>query len=182
MQSNLFFDILELYRIGQVQIFQFCPHKIPCPDTDDNLHEINITMKKNVVLNLCIELTYFDATQFYFLGYFIIIFMIIMILTIMKIMPPLGADAKAFFDEVLPMFSSIVRDGDLDRFAKQSDSRLPCFSYVGPILHRGRTTCLLGTYVHAYMFLIIFRFLYYPVFSGHVLWFFVLCIEICILP
>lgn len=69
----------------------------------------------------------------------------------MKIMLPLGADAKAFFDEVLPMFSSIVRDGDLDRFAKQSDSRLPCFSYVGPILHRGRTTCLLGMYVRVYV-------------------------------
>jgi hypothetical protein len=56
-----------------------------------------------------------------------------------------GADAKAFFDEVLPMFSSIVRDGDLERFAQQPDSKLPRFSYVGPILHRGRTTCLLGT-------------------------------------
>ena len=71
-----------------------------------------------------------------------------------EIVPPTGADAKAFFDEVLPMFSSIVRDGDLDRFAKQSDSRLPCFSYVGPILHRGRTTCLLGTYVHMCVFII----------------------------
>ena len=55
-----------------------------------------------------------------------------------------GADAKAFFEEVLPMFSSIVRDADLERFAAQKDSKLPRFSYVGPILHRGRTTCLLG--------------------------------------
>lgn len=43
------------------------------------------------------------------------------------------------------MFSSIVRDGDLERFAQQPDSKLPRFSYVGPILHRGCTTCLLGT-------------------------------------
>ena len=56
-----------------------------------------------------------------------------------------GADAKAFFDEVLPMFSPIVRTADLERFAAQKDSKLPRFSYVGPILHRGRTTCLLGT-------------------------------------
>jgi hypothetical protein len=56
----------------------------------------------------------------------------------------LGADAKAFFDEVLPMFSTIVRDSDLERFAKQKDSKLPRFQYVGPILHRGKTTCLIG--------------------------------------
>jgi hypothetical protein len=42
------------------------------------------------------------------------------------------------------MFSSVVRDSDLERFALQTDSKLPRFSYVGPILHRGRTTCLLG--------------------------------------
>lgn len=57
----------------------------------------------------------------------------------------IGADAKAFFDEVLPMFSPIVRTADLERFAAQKDSKLPRFSYVGPILHRGRTTCLLGS-------------------------------------
>lgn len=56
-----------------------------------------------------------------------------------------GADAKAFFEEVLPMFSPILRDADLERFAQQKDSKLPKFSYVGPILHRGKTTCLIGT-------------------------------------
>jgi 2-polyprenyl-6-methoxyphenol hydroxylase-like FAD-dependent oxidoreductase len=59
-----------------------------------------------------------------------------------------GSDAKAFFDEVLPMFSSIVRDGDLERFAQQKESKLPRFSYVGPVLHRGQTTCLLGDCIH----------------------------------
>lgn len=59
----------------------------------------------------------------------------------------LGADAKAFFEEVLPMFSPIIREADLERFAKQKDSKLPKFSYVGPILHRGKTTCLIGNII-----------------------------------
>jgi hypothetical protein len=49
------------------------------------------------------------------------------------------------------MFSSVVRDSDLERFAVQTDSKLPRFSYVGPILHRGRTTCLLGMCMYVYL-------------------------------
>ena len=49
------------------------------------------------------------------------------------------------------MFSSVVRDSDLERFALQTDSKLPRFSYVGPILHRGRTTCLLGVCVFSFV-------------------------------
>lgn len=59
-----------------------------------------------------------------------------------------GADARAFFERYLPMFSSFVKDDDLERFAQKRDSRLPSFSYAGPSLHRGKSTVILGDAIH----------------------------------
>jgi 2-polyprenyl-6-methoxyphenol hydroxylase-like FAD-dependent oxidoreductase len=47
-----------------------------------------------------------------------------------------AADARHFFDTYLPMFSPVVLDEDLDAFARKQDSRLPVFSYSGPVLHQ----------------------------------------------
>lgn len=57
-------------------------------------------------------------------------------------------DAKAFFQSTLPMFSSVLRDDDLERFAKKECSKLPRFSFTGPRLHHGNTACLLGDAIH----------------------------------
>jgi 2-polyprenyl-6-methoxyphenol hydroxylase-like FAD-dependent oxidoreductase len=59
-----------------------------------------------------------------------------------------AADARAFFDQVLPMFSPVIRDADLEKFAKKGDSKLPRFMYAGPVLHRGGSTCLVGDCIH----------------------------------
>ena len=53
-----------------------------------------------------------------------------------------------FFNSVFPQFSPYIKDADLDRFAKQKDLKLPIFSYTGPVLHRGRTACLVGDSIH----------------------------------
>lgn len=58
------------------------------------------------------------------------------------------ADARKFFDEVFPMLSSYVDDTDLEEFAKKTDSKLPTFSFVGPSLHKGKSTCLVGDAIH----------------------------------
>ena len=60
-----------------------------------------------------------------------------------------AADAKAFFNEILPMFTPGIRESDYERFAQKKDSNLPTFSYSGPILHKGKTTCLLGDCIHS---------------------------------
>jgi len=57
-------------------------------------------------------------------------------------------EARAFFDEHLPQFSPLIKDSDLLKFAKKSYSRLPRFSYSGPVLHKGRTCALLGDAIH----------------------------------
>jgi len=57
-------------------------------------------------------------------------------------------DAKAFFNEILPMVVPGIRDSDFEKFAQKKDSNLPTFSYSGPVLHKGKTTCLLGDCIH----------------------------------
>lgn len=59
-----------------------------------------------------------------------------------------GQDTRMFFNSVFPQFSPYIKDADLDRFAKQKDLKLPIFSYTGPVLHRGRTACLVGDSIH----------------------------------
>lgn len=45
-------------------------------------------------------------------------------------------DAKALFEKIFPMFSSSIRNEDLEIFATKRDSNLPIFSYAGPVLHK----------------------------------------------
>ena len=59
-----------------------------------------------------------------------------------------GPDARAFFDECLPQFSPLIEDTDMETFAKKPISRLPRFSYSGPILNHGASTVLLGDAIH----------------------------------
>lgn len=47
-----------------------------------------------------------------------------------------GKDSRAFFDQVFPMFSSVIRDEDCEVFATKRDSKLPVFSYAGPSIHK----------------------------------------------
>lgn len=56
-------------------------------------------------------------------------------------------DARKFFDEILPMFSNVVREEDLVNFAAKGDSKLPRFMYAGPELHKKRSV-LLGDAIH----------------------------------
>eukprot|EP00955_Chlamydomonas_euryale_P097707 365093-Chlamydomonas_euryale.AAC.2 len=58
-------------------------------------------------------------------------------------------DTRAFFNRNFPQLSPAIRDADLERFAESPCRRLPTFSYVGPVLHRGGTTVLLGAAIHA---------------------------------
>lgn len=59
-----------------------------------------------------------------------------------------GADARVFFEKYLPQFSPLIDDKDLDVFAKKPISKLPRFLYTGPVLHKGRSTVLLGDAIH----------------------------------
>ncbi|CAM9189999.1 unnamed protein product [Choristocarpus tenellus] len=55
-----------------------------------------------------------------------------------------AGDTKALFQELFPQFAEMVSDEAYERLAAQSSSRLPVFSYVGPVLHLGRSAVLLG--------------------------------------
>lgn len=59
-----------------------------------------------------------------------------------------GEDVRALFKEVFPAFLPAVREVDLERFAHKGDSSLPTFSYAGPVLHHGQSTCLVGDAIH----------------------------------
>jgi len=56
--------------------------------------------------------------------------------------------AREFFKLVLPMFSPVIREEDLDAFAAKNSSKLPRFTYATPVLHAGSTTCLVGDGIH----------------------------------
>eukprot|EP00955_Chlamydomonas_euryale_P097712 365093-Chlamydomonas_euryale.AAC.7 len=57
-------------------------------------------------------------------------------------------DTRAFFNKNFPQLSPALRNADLERFSERPCRRLPTFSYVGPALHRGGTTVLLGDAIH----------------------------------
>lgn len=46
--------------------------------------------------------------------------------------------------ELFPQFAGMVKDEAYERLALQEVSRLPAFSYTGPILHLGKSAVLLG--------------------------------------
>lgn len=58
------------------------------------------------------------------------------------------AEGRAFFDEMFPMISKLIIDSDILLFIQRKPSKLPKFSYAGPVLHRGKTTCLIGDAIH----------------------------------
>eukprot|EP00752_Nemacystus_decipiens_P008568 g7652.t1 len=55
-----------------------------------------------------------------------------------------AADARALFEELFPQFADMITDEAYERLALQDVSRLPAFSYTGPILHLGKSAVLLG--------------------------------------
>jgi 2-polyprenyl-6-methoxyphenol hydroxylase-like FAD-dependent oxidoreductase len=58
------------------------------------------------------------------------------------------ADAKKFFRDVLPQFTEVLKDEDLERFAKKEDSKLPRFSFAGGRLEHAGVACLVGDACH----------------------------------
>eukprot|EP01036_Dinobryon_divergens_P034822 gene34822-45048_t len=57
-------------------------------------------------------------------------------------------DAKTFFKELFPMFLPYILQKDFEIFASKSPSRLPKFSYAGPVLHKGKSVALVGDSIH----------------------------------
>lgn len=55
--------------------------------------------------------------------------------------PPL---APLLLQELFPQFAGMITDEAYERLALQKVSRLPAFSYTGPILHLGKSAVLLG--------------------------------------
>ena len=58
------------------------------------------------------------------------------------------AKAREYFDELLPQFSPAISDATLSQVIAKPPSRLPVFRFVGPRLHRGASTVLLGDAIH----------------------------------
>ena len=59
-----------------------------------------------------------------------------------------AAQLRHLLDNSLPMFSPLIDEPTLANVASKDVSLLPFFRYVGPKLHRGRSTLLLGDAVH----------------------------------
>lgn len=57
-------------------------------------------------------------------------------------------ELRALFDENLPQFSTLVNDATIEAIAKKGPSFLPSFRYVGPRLHQGDRTVILGDCAH----------------------------------
>ena len=57
--------------------------------------------------------------------------------------------ARKYMEELLPQFSDSITDEALAQVIAKPPSRLPVFRYVGPHLHRGSSTVLLGDAIHS---------------------------------
>ena len=55
---------------------------------------------------------------------------------------------RAFLEEYIPQFSALIDDETVATTAKKPPSFLPSFRYVGPRLHQGERTVLLGDSAH----------------------------------
>eukprot|EP00548_Thalassiothrix_antarctica_P012517 CAMPEP_0194159742 /NCGR_PEP_ID=MMETSP0152-20130528/78007_1 /TAXON_ID=1049557 /ORGANISM="Thalassiothrix antarctica, Strain L6-D1" /LENGTH=618 /DNA_ID=CAMNT_0038869357 /DNA_START=189 /DNA_END=2045 /DNA_ORIENTATION=+ len=55
---------------------------------------------------------------------------------------------RALVDETLPQFSPLISDETILSVAAKSPSNIPRFRYVGPALHKGSSTVLLGDAIH----------------------------------
>lgn len=58
------------------------------------------------------------------------------------------AELRQFFDERLPQFSSLIDDNQMEKIARKDPSFLPSFRFVGPRLHQGNRTLILGDCAH----------------------------------
>ena len=59
-----------------------------------------------------------------------------------------AAGLRALLDETLPQFSPLISEATLTTVAAKASSNLPAFRYVGPTLHKGASTVLLGDAIH----------------------------------
>ena len=62
-----------------------------------------------------------------------------------------GSDARGLrglLDETLPQFSPLITDATVAAVAAKPPSNIPRFRYVGPALHQGSSTVLLGDAIH----------------------------------
>lgn len=57
-----------------------------------------------------------------------------------------SASPSSLLQELFPQFAGMITDEAYERLALQEVSRLPAFSYAGPILHLGKSAVLLGEY------------------------------------
>jgi 2-polyprenyl-6-methoxyphenol hydroxylase-like FAD-dependent oxidoreductase len=57
-------------------------------------------------------------------------------------------DLRKVFMEDLPQFNDLVDDKNMELIAKKPPASLPCFRFVGPRLHKGNRTLLLGDCAH----------------------------------
>lgn len=57
-------------------------------------------------------------------------------------------ELRALFDESLPQFTDLVDDETIAQIARKLPSFLPAFRYVGPRLHQGHRTIILGDGAH----------------------------------
>ena len=55
---------------------------------------------------------------------------------------------RALLDETLPQFSPLISDATVRAVAAKAPSNLPAFRFVGPVLHKGSSTVLLGDAIH----------------------------------
>ena len=55
---------------------------------------------------------------------------------------------RALLDETLPQFSPLITDATVAAVAAKPPSNIPRFRYVGPALHQGGSTVLLGDAIH----------------------------------
>jgi kynurenine 3-monooxygenase len=60
--------------------------------------------------------------------------------------PP--AKLRQFFDDEFPQFSALVNDEEMARIAAKPASKLPVFRFVGPRLHYGHQSLVLGDAAH----------------------------------
>mmetsp|Transcript_24202 Transcript_24202/g.36291 ORF Transcript_24202/g.36291 Transcript_24202/m.36291 type:complete len:358 (-) Transcript_24202:54-1127(-) len=57
-------------------------------------------------------------------------------------------ELRAFFDESLPQFGALINEEQMEQIAKKPPSFLPSFRFVGPRLHQGDRTVILGDCAH----------------------------------
>ena len=55
---------------------------------------------------------------------------------------------RSLLDETLPQFSPLITDATVQAVASKPPSNIPRFRYVGPALHQGGATVLLGDAIH----------------------------------